>query len=106
MNVVIMNNYTTISPCFLENLCLLQDISIVLHKLTLNVVFGSCILHFLQIHSHKLLCDCNCTVLCSGILPQGEAVMVDVDLDTPAATEHSPATVNDAKEERTTIGRL
>ncbi|XP_029018185.1 RILP-like protein 2 isoform X1 [Betta splendens] len=42
----------------------------------------------------------------SGILPQAEPVMVDVDLDTPAATENSPPIVNDAKEERTTIGKL
>lgn len=41
----------------------------------------------------------------SGILPHAEAAMVEVDLDSPAATD-SPATVNDAKEEKTTIGKL
>ncbi|KAM4745880.1 RILP-like protein 2 isoform 2-T2 [Anableps anableps] len=38
----------------------------------------------------------------SGILPQSEPDMVDVDLDTPAATEDSSSTVN----EKTTIGKL
>lgn len=42
----------------------------------------------------------------SGILPQAEPAMVEVDLETPPATEHSPATINDAKEEKTTIGKL
>uniref|UniRef100_A0A3Q0QXI7 RILP-like protein 2 n=1 Tax=Amphilophus citrinellus TaxID=61819 RepID=A0A3Q0QXI7_AMPCI len=42
----------------------------------------------------------------SGILPQAEPAMVEVDLETPAATEHRPATINDTKEEKTTIGKL
>ncbi|XP_022052045.1 RILP-like protein 2 [Acanthochromis polyacanthus] len=42
----------------------------------------------------------------SGILPQAEPAMVEVDLETPAATEHSPATINDTKEEKTTISKL
>jgi len=46
------------------------------------------------------------TFLCSGILPQGEPAMVEVDLNTPAPIEHSPASINDAKEEKTTIGKL
>ncbi|KAF3850785.1 hypothetical protein F7725_012557, partial [Dissostichus mawsoni] len=41
----------------------------------------------------------------SGILPQAEPAMVEVDLDTPAHTEHSKATINDAKEEKTTISK-
>ncbi|KAM8760637.1 RILP-like protein 2 [Acanthopagrus latus] len=42
----------------------------------------------------------------SGILPQAEPAMVEVDLETPAATEHKPETINDTKEEKTTIGKL
>lgn len=42
----------------------------------------------------------------SGILPQAEPAMVEVDLETPAPTEHSPAMINDAKEEKTAIGKL
>uniref|UniRef100_A0A3P8U7Y7 RILP-like protein 2 n=1 Tax=Amphiprion percula TaxID=161767 RepID=A0A3P8U7Y7_AMPPE len=42
----------------------------------------------------------------SGILPQAEPAMVEVDLETPATTEHSPATINDTKEEKTTISKL
>ncbi|XP_068167490.1 RILP-like protein 2 [Antennarius striatus] len=42
----------------------------------------------------------------SGVLPQAEPAMVEVDLGTPAATEDSPAMINDAKEEKRTIGRL
>lgn len=42
----------------------------------------------------------------SGILPQAEPAMVEVDLETPAATEHRPATINDTKDEKTTIGKL
>ncbi|KAK2837226.1 hypothetical protein Q5P01_014438 [Channa striata] len=42
----------------------------------------------------------------SGILPQAEAAMVEVDLETPAATEHSQGTTDDPKEERTTISKL
>ncbi|KAF6729594.1 RILP-like protein 1 [Oryzias melastigma] len=38
----------------------------------------------------------------SGILPQAEPAMVEVNLDPPAATEHDPATIN----EKTTIGKL
>uniref|UniRef100_A0A8C7Z7T1 RILP-like protein 2 n=1 Tax=Oryzias sinensis TaxID=183150 RepID=A0A8C7Z7T1_9TELE len=38
----------------------------------------------------------------SGILPQGEPAMVEINLDPPAATEHNPATIN----EKTTIGKL
>ncbi|XP_040052177.1 RILP-like protein 2 [Gasterosteus aculeatus] len=40
----------------------------------------------------------------SGILPQTEPAMVEVDLETP--TDHSPALTNNAKEEKTTIGKL
>ncbi|KAF3695764.1 RILP-like protein 2 Rab-interacting lysosomal-like protein 2 [Channa argus] len=42
----------------------------------------------------------------SGILPQAEAAMVEVDLETSAATQHSQATIDDPKEERTTISKL
>uniref|UniRef100_A0A671UUJ0 RILP-like protein 2 n=1 Tax=Sparus aurata TaxID=8175 RepID=A0A671UUJ0_SPAAU len=42
----------------------------------------------------------------SGILPQAEPAMVEVDLKTPAAKEHKPETINDTKEEKTTIGKL
>lgn len=44
----------------------------------------------------------------SGILPQAEAPMVEVDLETPAPTpDNSPApTTPDTKEERTTISKL
>ncbi|XP_034727723.1 RILP-like protein 2 [Etheostoma cragini] len=42
----------------------------------------------------------------SGILPQAEPAMVEVDLKTPDSTEHSPSTTNNAKEEKTTIGKL
>ncbi|XP_029295995.1 RILP-like protein 2 [Cottoperca gobio] len=42
----------------------------------------------------------------SGILPQAEPAIVEVDLETPAPTEHSRSTINDAKEEKTTIGKL
>uniref|UniRef100_A0A3Q2DLR3 RILP-like protein 2 n=1 Tax=Cyprinodon variegatus TaxID=28743 RepID=A0A3Q2DLR3_CYPVA len=38
----------------------------------------------------------------SGILPQPEPAMADVDLDTPAAKEDSSSTIN----EKTTIGKL
>uniref|UniRef100_A0A3Q3B7N2 RILP-like protein 2 n=1 Tax=Kryptolebias marmoratus TaxID=37003 RepID=A0A3Q3B7N2_KRYMA len=38
----------------------------------------------------------------SGILPQSETALVEVDLNPPAATEDSPATIN----EKTTIGKL
>ncbi|XP_077416377.1 RILP-like protein 2 [Vanacampus margaritifer] len=40
----------------------------------------------------------------SGILPQGQAAMVEVDLDAPA--QNGAAGVNDAKQEKTTIGKL
>ncbi|XP_061622974.1 RILP-like protein 2 [Phyllopteryx taeniolatus] len=40
----------------------------------------------------------------SGILPQGQAAMVEVDLDEPA--QNGAAAINDAKEEKTTIGKL
>lgn len=49
---------------------------------------------------------------CSGILPQAEPAMVEVSpsppwlVETPAAIEHRPATINDTKEEKTTIGKL
>ncbi|XP_026178097.1 RILP-like protein 2 [Mastacembelus armatus] len=42
----------------------------------------------------------------SGILPQAEPAMVEVDMETPAATDHNPAIINDPKDEKTTIGRL
>lgn len=43
----------------------------------------------------------------SGILPQAEPPMVEVDLETPESAEHhSAAMKEDAKEERTTIGKL
>lgn len=60
----------------------------------------------------------------SGLLPQGEPAMVEVDLETPAETENSPdmenspatenspvidnspATINYAKEEKSTISKL
>ncbi|KAM9858273.1 RILP-like protein 2 [Aulostomus maculatus] len=42
----------------------------------------------------------------SGLLPQADASMVEVDLDAPAATDHNSAAANDAKEEKTTIGKL
>ncbi|KAM8865400.1 RILP-like protein 2 [Synchiropus splendidus] len=42
----------------------------------------------------------------SGILPQAEPAMVEVDLDSPSNTDHSAASVNDTKEEKTTIGKL
>lgn len=50
--------------------------------------------------------DHKSAFLCSGILPQAEPAMVDVDLETPATTEHIPGTISDAKEEKTTIGKL
>ncbi|XP_054466591.1 RILP-like protein 2 [Anoplopoma fimbria] len=42
----------------------------------------------------------------SGILPQAEPAMVEVDLGTQTPTVQSPALINDAKEEKTTIGKL
>lgn len=48
----------------------------------------------------------------SGILPQAEPAMVEVSpsppwqVETPAATEHRAAMINDTKEEKTTIGKL
>ncbi|XP_037338353.1 RILP-like protein 2 [Pungitius pungitius] len=42
----------------------------------------------------------------SGILPQTEAAMVEVDLDAPPEHSVSPALTNNAKEEKTTIGKL
>ncbi|XP_031611218.1 RILP-like protein 2 isoform X2 [Oreochromis aureus] len=48
----------------------------------------------------------------SGILPQAEPAMVEVSpsppwlVETPAVTEHRPATINDTKGEKTTIGKL
>lgn len=44
--------------------------------------------------------------LCSGILPQAEPAMVEVDLDTPESKEHNSATISDAKEEKSTIRKL
>ncbi|XP_060895286.1 RILP-like protein 2 [Labrus mixtus] len=41
----------------------------------------------------------------SGLLPQGESAMVEVDLESEEATESSPTTINDSKE-KTTIGKL
>lgn len=43
---------------------------------------------------------------CSGILPQAEPAMVEVDLETAESAEHSSANITDVKEERTTIGKL
>lgn len=37
----------------------------------------------------------------SGILPQAEPAMVEVDLDTPESKEHNSATISDAKEKST-----
>ncbi|XP_055017561.1 RILP-like protein 2 isoform X2 [Boleophthalmus pectinirostris] len=42
----------------------------------------------------------------SGILPNAEAAMVEVDLDTPPASHDSSANLTDAKDERSTIGKL
>ncbi|XP_029960825.1 RILP-like protein 2 isoform X1 [Salarias fasciatus] len=46
----------------------------------------------------------------SGILPQAEPALVEVDLDAPepadTATESSPAATDDAKAEKTTIRKL
>lgn len=42
----------------------------------------------------------------SGILPQAEPPLVEVDLETPETTEHNSAKISELKEERTTIGRL
>ncbi|XP_051924689.1 RILP-like protein 2 [Hippocampus zosterae] len=40
----------------------------------------------------------------SGILPRGQSAMVEVDLDAPA--QNGAAGISDAKEEKTTIGKL
>lgn len=45
-------------------------------------------------------------VVCSGILPQAEPPMVEVDLETPESTDHNSAAISDVKEERTTISKL
>lgn len=45
-------------------------------------------------------------LLCSGILPQAEPPMVEVDLEAPESAEHNSAKISDTKEERTTIGKL
>ncbi|XP_072289365.1 RILP-like protein 2 isoform X2 [Eucyclogobius newberryi] len=42
----------------------------------------------------------------SGILPNAEAAMVEVNLDTPPASEDSSTNLSDAKDERSTIGKL
>lgn len=42
----------------------------------------------------------------SGILPNAEAAMVDVDLDTPPASTDSSTNITDGKDERSTIGKL
>lgn len=42
----------------------------------------------------------------SGILPNAEAAMVEVDLDTPPASTDSSTNITDGKEERSTIGKL
>lgn len=42
----------------------------------------------------------------SGILPSAEAPMVEVDLDTPPASEDSSTNLSDAKDERSSIGKL
>lgn len=44
--------------------------------------------------------------LCSGILPQAEPPLVEVDLETSDPAEHSSAKISETKEERTTIGKL
>lgn len=49
--------------------------------------------------------DSKCPV-CSGILPQAEPPLVEVDLETPESTEHNSAKISEMKEERTTIGKL
>lgn len=43
--------------------------------------------------------------LCSGILPQAEPAMVEVDLDAPESKEHNSATISDVKE-KSTIKKL
>ncbi|XP_054628637.1 RILP-like protein 2 [Dunckerocampus dactyliophorus] len=42
----------------------------------------------------------------SGILPPGQAAMVEVDLDAPAAPENGPMANNHSKEEKTAISKL
>ncbi|XP_011613982.1 RILP-like protein 2 isoform X1 [Takifugu rubripes] len=42
----------------------------------------------------------------SGILPQAEPPLVEVDLETPESTEHNSAKISEMKEERTAIGKL
>uniref|UniRef100_A0AAV2MSN5 RH2 domain-containing protein n=1 Tax=Knipowitschia caucasica TaxID=637954 RepID=A0AAV2MSN5_KNICA len=42
----------------------------------------------------------------SGILPNAEAAMVEVDLDTPPASEDSSTNLSNGKDERSTIGKL
>ncbi|XP_024909171.1 RILP-like protein 2 [Cynoglossus semilaevis] len=42
----------------------------------------------------------------SGILPQAEAPMVEIDLEIPAARDNSSTTLSDRKEEKTTISKL
>uniref|UniRef100_A0A8C2WC91 RILP-like protein 2 n=1 Tax=Cyclopterus lumpus TaxID=8103 RepID=A0A8C2WC91_CYCLU len=42
----------------------------------------------------------------SGILPQAEPAMVEVDLETQTPTGHRPAIINDSKEEKSTISKL
>ncbi|XP_071776476.1 RILP-like protein 2 [Centroberyx gerrardi] len=42
----------------------------------------------------------------SGILPQTEPAMVEVDLDPPPSADRVPATTDEAKEEKTTISKL
>lgn len=42
----------------------------------------------------------------SGILPNAEAAMVEVDLDTPPVSADSSTNLSDGKDERSTIGKL
>ncbi|TNN54581.1 RILP-like protein 2 [Liparis tanakae] len=42
----------------------------------------------------------------SGILPQAEPAMVEVDLGTQTPSGHPPAIINDSKEEKSTITKL
>lgn len=48
----------------------------------------------------------SCNFSRSGILPQAEPGMVEVDLETAESTEHSSTPRGDAKEEKTTISKL
>ncbi|XP_047447944.1 RILP-like protein 2 [Mugil cephalus] len=59
-----------------------------------------------QLKSQLMVAQEELQLYKSGILPQAEPTMVEVDLEAPSATNISPATINDTKEEKTTIGKL